>query len=605
MTLLQLLHQRRQLAEAFSKDFKAQVEDDLRHYENKDRDITDNILPDLSEGFQKRYYFPIPLIFTNHESFMASMFDRAPDLIFRARGKDDDEKKKIVEAVYQYLVDKLDLESFMNDGAWWYALSGFVSSHVGYDKKTREVPIIDENGQQQIGLDGKPLTRMEYEEDDPFIEVGDPKKESFSPESKFSVDGKFVPYYVRHELLEKDFIYRTYKKKVEADAVLENADRITDDDKSDGSKSDTERVKTWRYYGTLPKSVSGEVDGWDADKVYGVIFTQKTILAKDQTPLNDKQCRILKLHGAPNKFYGFGLGKLLRPMQKEKSMRRGQQARYADMAAYPKLLAHSDTQIDKKTMRDPREGLLLAWKGDVKPEYISPPAMGNIVNDANTLADQDAQQASGLLDLSTGSQQSTVDTATGQTIFADAAEKRIKRAKKKFIQWYKENVILLLKMCQLNWDSEKVISITDDKEGEREITVERSDLQDIDFDKDIDIDAESVSINKDVLRQQAIVMYDKTKDDPIVNRREVFSFMLQEGFQVVNPDRFIKNQALQPGMQLINPQTGEQFIVDESGEVMSAHDAKELSQPSGETGVPGTQAGVMAGAQNVGQSAGY
>jgi len=568
MKLIQLLHQRRALAESFTKPYRSQVKQDLKSYKSLERDLTDDINIDLTEGFQRRYYFPIPLIFTNHEAFLASMFDRVPDLIFKPRGKDDGDKKRKIEAAYEYLKDKLDLESFMTDAAWWFALTGFVSAHIGYEQKAVEKPVIGEDGQPMFDEMGQPMTFIDYEEDDPFVTVGDPEKDSFSPESKFSISGKFVPYYVTEELMEPDEVDRIYGKKVDADAIIEHAEEL--EKKGNETKKDTDRVRVWRYYGTLPKMVRGELQGWEHDKQFGIIFTQKEVLFKDQLPLNDKQCRLLKLHGVPTEFFGFGLGKLLRPFQKEKSIRRGQMVRYADVAAYPKLLLPTATTIDKKTQRDPRENLILTFTGDQKPEYLAPPNLSQVVNDSNQLADQDAQQASGMMDISQGAQNaSTVDTATGQTIFADAAEKRIRKAKRNFTKFYREVVILLLKMCQLNWSSEKLISITDERGETEQVSVSKEDLQDINFDTDIDIDAESLTVNKDILREQAIVLYDKVKEDPLVERKEVFRDLIKDGFGKQDPDRYIKESLVEPGTTLVNPQTGEQFVIDESGELVT------------------------------------
>ena len=157
--------------------------------------------------------------------------------------------------------------------------------------------------------------------------------------------------------------------------------------------------------------------------------TKKSV--EEHVKINEQLCRIVKWYGAPNTFFGFGLGKLLAPFQREKSIRRGQMIRYADIAAYPKLLIEEASKIDDSALLDPRENRVVTFK-DNKPEYLQPPQISQIVGDTNNLADQDAQQASGLMDISNGSQSSsTVDTATGQSIFADAAEKRVRKAKRR------------------------------------------------------------------------------------------------------------------------------------------------------------------------------
>lgn len=588
MRLIDLLHQRRSVAKKFTKQFQDRVDADLKYYRADPPNELEKLNIDLTEAVNRRYSFNIPLLFTNHESMMASMFDRVPELIFNQRGKDDAEKENKIKAAYEYLKDKLDLETFMTDAAWWYLLSGFSSAHIGYAQKTEDKPVLDEDGNQAMDVDGRPQFYTEYVYDDPTLEVGDPKKEVFSPESEFKIDASKVPYLIRWKNISPEEIKRVYNKTVKADAVIEHADDTKEETKKDG-----ERTKTYFYYGTLPKDVSGEVRGWNPDAEYMIVFTAQEVLYKKQ---ERKTCKIVKWHGAPNEFFGFGLGKLLRPFQREKSIRRGQQVRYADVAAFPKLLLNGDVEIDKKTIRDPRENLVVIWNGDQKPEYLTPPNVGQIVGDANQLADQDAQQASGLLDISQGGQNaSTVDTATGQTIFADAAEKRVRLSKKKFMKFYREVVIELLKQAQANWRSEKMVNITDDDGNSMRIGVNGEDLQDIDFDLDVDIDMESISINKDVLREQAIALYDRAKDDPMANRKELLKHAIERGFEKKNPEKFIQGAVANPGTMLVNPQTGEQFVVDEGGNLTTPETMQQMRQPGGEQ-IASSQPGVLAGA---------
>lgn len=599
MKLIDLLIQRKDLAEKFTKQFHDRVKSDLKYYEADQPSILETLNIDLIDPPNRRYMFVIPLVYTQHESMLASMFDRVPELVFHQGGEDDAGKKEKVEAAYEYLKKKLDLETFMNDAAWWYVLSGFVSSHASYMVRSKDVPIYDEaTGEPMVDVDGKQMMRTEYIYDDPVLEVGDPLKDVFAPESEYSIEADEVPYYCRPKLLRVDEVKEKYGKDVEPDASIDSEDGEMG--KESKVKSDVERVKTWFYYGQLPKSVKGEIRGWNKDTYYYVVFTQKTILFKasieEYLGVAGPTCRLLKWNGAPNKFFGFGLGKLLMNFQREKSIRRGQMVRYADVAAFPKVTAKTSSKIDQKALKDPRELPVLLYDDD-KPEYMQPPQINQIVGDTLNLADQDAQQTTGLMDLSQGAQESsTVKTATGQTIFADAAEKRVRKAKRKFFQFYKSVVIQLLKLCQANWNSEKLIYIMGDDGSSRRVSVSSDDLLDIDFDTDVDIDAESVSINKDVLREQAIALYDKVKDDPLVNRKEVFRHMLETGFLVKNSERFTKDQEIEPGMVLINPETGEQYVVDETGELVLQESMDQTAQPSGEP-VPSSQSGIMGGVQ--------
>lgn len=599
MKLLDLLNLRKETSTTFSEDFHNRVKRDLKVYNAEQPTVLDALNIDLSDIPNKRYQFTIPLVFTNHEAMMASMFDRLPELMFTKGGQQDETKKQKVQAAYEYLQDKLDLEMVLTDVAWWMILSGFSSAHNSYQVISREVPLYDQmTGEPVIDpTTGEVMTRVEYEYDDPVVEVGDPEKESYSPESEFTFDAKKVPFYIRTKKLSVQEIKDKYNKDVDPDTTLDGAKDV-----KDGVKSDVDRVMTYFFSGTLPKDVSGQVKGWTADTIYYIIFTSKEVIYKktvqEHVKLNESLCRIVKWLGAPTDFYGFGLGKLLAPFQREKSIRRGQMIRYADVAAYPKILVKSDSKIDDSALNDPRENRVLIY-ADEKPEYLQPPQISQIVGDTNELADKDAQQVSGLMDISAGSQSSgTVDTATGQSIFADAAEKRVRKAKRTLMKWYKSEVILLLKLCQANWQSDKLVTITDETTGDsQEVTVNAQDLSDIDFDKDVDIDPESVSINKDVLRAQAIELYNMTKDDPIVERREVVKHVYQNGFNVNDPERFIKEVEVPPGTVLVDPQSGQQFVVGESGELVSQQTQNEMAEPTDQGSPATTEAGIMGGVQ--------
>lgn len=603
MKLIDLLIQRKNLAKDFTKkNFQERLKEELRYYEAMPPEMLDVLNVDLVEATNRRYNFIIPLIFTNHESMMASMFDRVPEIVFFQSGADDEGKEKSVRAAYEYLKKSLDLETFMNDAAWWFILSGFTSAHAGYKQKTEDKPVLDDNGQPVLDeVTGEVKTYTDFTEDDPTIEVDDPLKVAFSPESEFSYGADKVPYYVREKLMEVEEVKRTYdkddKKDIQADATIDKNEGLST---KDAVKSDLDRVRVNFYYGRLPKEVAGEVKGWDYEKEYLVVFTTKTILHVEESPFGQKMCRLLKWHGAPNKFFGFGIGKLLQPFQREKSIRRGQQVRFADVAAFPKILLPNDTEVDKKALRDPREEIVILFDQERgKPEYLSAPNIGSAVSDANQQADQDAQQASGMMDLSTGSQQtSTVDTATGQTIFADAAERRMRLAKKKFLKFYRECVILLLELAKQNWQSDKLVHIMGEDGQMETMTVNAQSLSDIDFDTDVDIDAESVTLNKDVIRQQAIELYDRVKDDPLVDRKEVFKYMLENGFEIKNGERFMNEAQVPPGTELVDPLTNQMFIVGESGELIDQQTMSELRQPDGGE-IASTPGGIAGSAQNV------
>ena len=592
MNLHQLLKSRLELAKKFTKDFHDDAKLSVKDYKADKFDGWANEAlgyDELAHSIKYRYRYTSPLIFTTHEAMTASLFDQPPSLIIKQRGEDDYDNGEIIQAAYEYLVDKLGMEYVMTDAAWWFILIGYAAGHVSYKNDSDEVPIYDEiTGEQMTDEMGQAMTRMIYKWDDPIVEIGDPFKEYYSPESKYSVKGDKIPYYFIKKLMDVEEIKQVYKKTVEADAVLEVSDKSEADDIQE---SDVQRAKTWFYYGEIPRSNRGEVPDWRAGAEYFIVMTEKKIVHKERIP--EKYCRLLKWYGPPNEFFGFGIGKVLRQFQQEKSIRRGQQVRYADVAAYPKILIPAGVDYDPKVMNDPRANVSLVYDGESAPSYLSPPDLSNVLTITEEAADRDAQQASGMMDISAAKQESTIKTATGQSIFAEAAERRMRKAKKIFVQWYKELMVLVLKQAQQNWEESKITSITGEDGKRIEIELSRDSLKDIDFDRDVDIDPETVSVNKDVLRAQAVELYNMAKDDPQVDRKSLFKDLIKDGFGKSDPDRYVKDAEVEPGTVLVDQATGQPYTVDESGELVSQDQAQEMSNPTGNPNVPTSPSGIM------------
>jgi hypothetical protein len=74
--------------------------------------------------------------------------------------------------------------------------------------------------------------------------------------------------------------------------------------------------------------------------------------------------------------------------------------------------------------------------------------------------------------------------------------------------------------------------------------------------------------------------------------------MMKVGFDKKNADKYMKDMEVEPGTTLVNPQTGEQFIIDETGAIVSQQAQEEVA-PSEGGDIPMDQAGVMGQAQQL------
>ena len=588
------LHTQVEKAKKHTEKFTDRNKQDVKLYEGKHIitaqtiiDAGGDVISASNVNAENRYKKPSRMIFTNTESAKSTIFDRLPDLIFKSRNVDGDAKSQLVNGIYEYLKDKLDLMTFSNESLHWFVLSGFNIGFVDYQRSSHDAQQFDEEtGEPMFDEEGQPVTYTKYDYDDPIVYTGDPKNNYYSEASKYSVNMDKVPYNIRKERISVDEIKAIYGKIVQADGV-ESSSSGDDNEKS------SNLANVYFFTGKIPSEHKKSVESWEVDAEYYIVLTKKEIL--HQKRRKRRQCKLVRWYAQPNDFFGFGYGKIGEAYQASKEQRNSQLARNADYHAFAKLLLKNDgdEKVNPNLYKDPRANLAVPYTSEA-PQYLAPPNIGDSVNLDLERIESDAQAAFGLLDISTGAQNSnTVDTATGQTIFAEAAARKMKSAKRVIMNYYRAIVIELFKQCQENWVDPKPITITNEDGETEEVMVTAEDLADIDFDKDLDIDAESVSINKDVIREQMIALYDKVKDDPLIDRKKVFTDMLRKGFGITNPDRYIKEaNEVPPGTPLVNPETNEQFVVGETGEVVSQQAVNEMAQPTGGQ-TPQSQSAVL------------
>lgn len=565
---LAFINQRKSIAEKWTKekyiDQACLAQDD---YDCKPKDQL--VLFSTSAFAQKRYEYVIPIVFNNVESYKASMLDQTINIIFRGRGKQDDMKAKTIEAAYEYLKQLLDLDSFQISAAHNFFLTGFVTSLASFKNKTREIPIInEETGNVEIGEDGKPLTRVEYLYNDPVISVGEPEKVFFSPDSETSSSGEEkIPYYIQKILMLPEEVKKLYHKKVTPDT------KLTDDS---NDCQDSERVEVFIYVGKIPEVHKGVIKDWVSDADYFIATTKSKLLYIEQTS-QQRWITCQKFYGKPADFFGYGLGKTLHQFQKERSIRRAQIMRIGDLQAYQKWLVMNseNNSVDLEALQDISNVEPVLYE-KTPPKLSEQPTINPTVLDLDNKAENESQQTAGMMDISTGGQQTVIKTATGESISAEASERKVRLAKKLFARFYKNSIVKLLKLCQENWDEDKLVQITDESGNQAEVVLTKNSLEGIDFDKDIDFEIESPTLNRDLIRAQSIELYEKMKQSPMVDQNELIKFVFSEGYGK-NGDKFLKKNDLQPGMQLMG-QDGQSYVVDESGNVVAGQQIQQTDQ---------------------------
>lgn len=595
-SLLQVLNARLDVAKRFTKDFQSLTKEWIELYEAetpKAKTIEDIVDRD------RRYQYTAKTVFDNVEKYRSSFFEKPPEVMYAKKGKLDEEKAEKIASAWEYLKDKTNFKQFMDDAFTYFALCGFTVGHVGYKKEVETA----------VGEDGVQYTNII--EDDPILEVYDHENEWFMPDSIFSPDAKQVTY-IRKKKLSQSQVFEAFGKKVKADESILTNDI---DEEKDSLKSELGRCGVYYYTGTLPKkqlveyintqsglpaeeeSESEIADMSETKDIFYVAFTKNEVLKVDKSPIGEQTCALGRWYSLPKKFFGFGLGKQLEEEQRQESIRTGQLIRYADVYAYPKLAIDlADAGTDPKQFMD-RNQQILTFRQN-KPEYLSPPSSNGAIDAMMGKNSENIQTNSGLADLSKMQESKTMETATGQTQVADSNEKRIKVAKEKYFEFLKQIIIKVFKYAQAEWQEDKVRYVTDEDGETREVTISPSDFADVDFDTDISVDFESMSINKDVIRQQSIAFYDKVKDDPIIDRRKIVKDVLKDGFNKKNPESYIKESTITPGMEFIG-EDDKFYVADESGSVVPLQSMEQTADSGGDMNPAADQSAVQANALTV------
>lgn len=535
MTLLQLLNQRKEIAKTFTKDFHDEVKKSIDDYKAKDQKADTGTTNKHLQ--KKRYSFNIPYIFSTHESLLASFFESLPEIIITGRSKSTD-AEAMLKAMYAYFQDKLDLDEVLNTSAWWFFLVGFLRSTVGYKIiESDPIPQLDSDSQPMFDeLTGEPVTIPQYDYHDPIVDVDDILKVTFSPDSEFTISGEKIPYSFVAKLMDPDEVEHIYGEKVEPNAEVE----LGDTGAKKGEREDLKRCELLFYCGQLPSSVE-DFDNyfpkteWQYGKDYYIVFTANKILHAEEKRKSSKYARYFNV---PREFFGYGIGKTLRDIQKEISLRKGQLIRYGDLYSFPWLAVDSSTKIDQNALQDITKRKPLQYV-EKKPEYLVPPPMNDVMTKLDESDRSDAQFISGMLDLSKGAQQTTtVKTATGQQLFAQSQDKRLQKARKVIAKYYRELIIEIFRQAIENWEDEKQITYYDEDE-QVEMTIRKEELQDIDLDTDIDFNLDSASVNQDIISQRWISLLEQAKTIPeVADISAVWKKTIREAFKVPNPENY-------------------------------------------------------------------
>lgn len=563
---LSILKSRLSVAKTWSKKPHKAWKKWIREYDIEDVDDTAEIRDKVRIGY----------IFRHVESDLPSIFDDQPEIFIKGVG-DVKILDPLVRGTYSWLWNIQNLEEVVEDAATYFLLLGLAGIDSPWVTKTKKViqqemqPVADEQGQSLIDpATGQPQMQSQdvpYEVpliNRPAAETVNLFKVYFSPETKFGpiLDYKHCPYYFREYVMTKEEIKARFGKEVDADESL----KIYDDDDTDEEvsklsetsqdvrKDDMKRAHVYEYYGCLPESLAKDITDeqdkaveWEYDKDYHIWFTKNEELKSESCPYENKPLHLIGNYGLANRFWKFGDAKHLRPLVQELEMLRSQNLKHARRLANPKALIPSDAEVDEKLFRDPREGVTVKYTpgpNGSKPEYMIAPRLGNEVGVGIQEARTDLEKTGGSFDLSTGASQSSVKTPRGIQTFSEAADKNVRRKKKKIARLIRQLIIFQFKQLSMYWqpDGTETIDVITGGTSEKLPVVEEvlQLLGDPDILAKLDIEVESLSVNRVQVKQDSLDLFDLASKFPyIFNLDEMAKDLLQNGFGKKDADRYL------------------------------------------------------------------
>lgn len=546
--LLGLLKSRLKVAKAFCKKPHEAWHKYIDEYDIKDSEDVNEI----------RDKIRIPTIFRQVESDLPSIFDDQPDIFLKGRGKYR-QFNSIFANTYDWLWDSQNLEVSIEDAATYFDLLGMGFMESPWLTKTKtvnEVVSDPQTGQMIPDAKGQPQIKS-YDvpiKDQPDAQVGDPFKYYFSPETIFSTVLTYdkCPYYFKEQSMTQDQIKARFNVDIEPSGELNTTDADLNTEisnlKANEGKDDMKRETVYEYYGCLPEKLAPKSkEPWSYDKDYHIYFTMKEKLQAEECQYPTKPLLVLGNYGLANKFWKTGDAKYLIPLNQEQQQYRRQILKHARRLANPKAMLPNDADVDEAAFDDPNVGRSVKYSPSAtgaKPEYMQAPALGREVFEGLQTVKADIEQTKGQFSLAEGSNQSQVKTPRGIQVFSEAADKNVRRKKKKVARFIKQLMIFQFKECSQNWNAQdpKVSDILSGGIEDMVLAVPEA-LQllgDENILSKVDIEVESLSTNKVQMKQDALDLFDLASKFPFVfNLDEMAKDVLQNGFGKKDADRYL------------------------------------------------------------------
>ena len=492
-----------------------------------------------------------------------------PKIVVTPNKPEDEDRSAFVEAVVNHLWKHHDFRSpfkravkdFLIFGHGWIKVGWkFVEQERALSDSERDVYLdeaimeADTFAMQNPDLAGDlptdddlmanlPSTEMTIVEDQPFVERVSPFDILVDPEATCMDDAKWIAQRVIRPLDEAqaDKRYKpSARRKLSADATV--TDALQNPARDDRYVSDAERVIIWEYYDIMDNTMSVLADSGDEFLV-------------DPTPMPyayGQPFVMIRNYDVPDFFYPMGDLEAIESLQEELDKTRSQlvnaRKRYGRKYLYHE---RSFGPEGREALESEQDGRFVPVVDENKPlsEVVMPlpqiPLSPEVYN-TSSIIENDINVVSGVSEYARGQMPEIRRTATEASIIADAGNARA--ADKLAIVELSIGMIArrVIQVMQQFMTGEQMAHVAANGGENLFIPFNR---EDIIGEYDFSVEAGSTQPMNDTIRkQQAVSLLNAmapligTVIDPMALAKHV----LQQGFGIKNPDKFIMQQPPMP-----------------------------------------------------------
>ncbi len=531
----------------FLKDYNQRLQASKRWRKDEAYDSVWRRLVDLYRGKQFNSYSEedrilVNLVFATVNVIAPSIAVNHPKITVNARNSDNAAQAVIAEAVVNYWWKFRDIRSEFRRAVKDFIILGHGWVKVGYRFVEEEVVGTDVDPSDPTAEGGESSTTTVILEDSPFAERVSPFDVFVDPDATSMRDIRWIAQRIRRSLREVKSDKR-YDKSARDQIGAMAVSRYTDDpsrkkvhDKSVGY------AEIWEFYDLANRTMCVFADGAD-----------KFLVKPMPMPYSFGQPFVMiRNYDVPDQFYPIGDLEQIEPMQHELNETRTQMMNHRKRFARKYLYKESAfDSLGRSALQSSEDNIMVPVISDEPlgnvitpmPAIINPPEFYN----QSDLISNDIDRISGVSEFMRGGSPEIRRTATEASLIQDAMNARTADKLATVELAIAEVGRRMVSLAQQFMTGEQVARVMG-KDGEPLWVSYTREYLEGDFDFEVAAGSTQPT-NESFRRQMALQMVDAMAPFAgagIIDMREMAAYVLQYGFGVKNPEKFMAAEQPMP-----------------------------------------------------------